>query len=253
MLLALPLAVSSTGYALFSQQLTVNTQTAKPLYSSTQYVRATYAKTESAQGANTLYTFSPVTIINNGVTGITAWQLKFDVPADTTQLTCQATVTCTRSVNTVTVVNGTGNGTIAAGGTTTFTMSFVSATAKHVLQNVYISGTFASTYQAIAGLTIGPVKGTATRKGATWTYPYTFTVTNNSGQNLSAWQAVCTWSARPTTSTISTTVNYVTSSTNITFSSKTALNTGSNIVFNGTFVINNSTWTISGCTVQGRA
>lgn len=253
LLLALPLAVSSTGYALFSQKLTLNNQTAKPLYNSSQYMYATYTKTESAQGANTLYTYNPTTITNKGVTGVTAWQLKFDVPADTSQLTCPTSVTCTRSVNTVTVVNGIGNGTLAAGGSTTFAFSFVSATAKYVLQNVYISGTYSSTYQTISGLTVSRVAGTSSKKGSTFTYPYTFTVTNSTGQNLSAWQAVCTWSALPTSSTIDTTVNYVTASANITFSSKTALNTGSNIVFNGSFVINSSTWTISTCTVQGRA
>ena len=216
-------------------------------------MRATYTKTETPQGNNTLYTFNPTTIRNIGVTGVTAWQFKFDVPADTTQLTCPATVTCTRSVNTVTIVNGAGNGTVAAGANTTFNFSFVSVTPRYVLQNVFISGTFASTYQTIPGLTINRAAGASTRKGSTYTFPYTFTVTNASGQNLSAWQAVCTWTNLPTTSTISTTVNYVTAAANITFSSKTSLSTGSNIVFTGSFTKNSATWVVSGCTVQGRA
>lgn len=254
MLLALPLAISSTGYALFSQQLTINAQTGKPAYNSSQYMYATYTKTETAQGSNTLYNFNPITITNKGVTGVTAWQLEFDVPSDASQITCPTSVTCSRSVNTETIVNGTGNGTIAAGGNTTFTFSFVSATARYTLQNIYISGTYSTAYQTISGLTIGNVKGTTSKKGSTTTYPYTFTVTNSTGQNLSAWQAVCTWTALPTsTITVDTTVNYVTSSANITFSSKTALNTGSNIAFNGSFATTTSGWTISSCTVQGKA
>lgn len=252
LLLALPLTLCGTGYALFSQQLSINTSTTKPLYSASQYIYATYTKTETPSGSNTNYSLSAI-ITNKGVTSVTAWQVKFDVPSNVATVTCSAAVTCTKSGVTVTVVNGAGNGTVAAGASTAaFTISFTSATAKYTLQNVYTSATLSTAYQNVAGLTVSSVKGTSTKAGRTWTHPYTFTVTNSSGQNLSGWQALCTWTSLATTSTISTNVNYVTSTARITFTSKTALNTGNNIVFTGRFTKNSSTWVVSSCTVQGR-
>lgn len=251
LLLTLPLAVSSTGYALFTQQLSISTQATKPLYSSSQSLRATYTKTEAPSGNTLLHTYNPMTITNTGSGAVTAWQLKFDPPAGFSQLSCPATVTCTTSGATVTIVNRAANGTINPGGNVQFSFTYKSSTPNYTLQNIYISGTLAPVYQTMAGLTVGFVKGTATKKGKTWTYPHTFTVTNSSGQNVSAWRAICTWNAQPATSTISTTVNYVTSASNITFTSKTALNTGSNIVFTGSFTSTSATWAISTCSVQG--
>lgn len=193
-----------------------------------------------------------MTITNKGVTSVTAWSIKFNVPTGVTTVTCSSTVTCTRSGVTVTVVNKAANGTIAAGASVTFTVSFTSSTAKYTLQNVIVSGTLSTTYQTIAGLTVGFVKGTVTKNGSTYTYPYTFTVTNASGQNLSAWQALCSWSSNATTSTVDSTVNYTTAAARITFTSKAALDSAANIVFNGTFTKNSSTWTISSCTIQGK-
>lgn len=215
-------------------------------------MRATYTKTETANGSNTNYSLS-MTVQNKGVTNVTAWQVKFDVPSNVTTVTCQSTVTCTKSGVTVTLKNGTGNATIAAGASTTaFTITFTSATARYVLQNVYVSGTYSTTYQTISGLTIGYVAGTRTRAGSTYTYPYTFTVTNNTAQTL-GWKAVCTWSSNPTTKTVATTVSYTAATANITFTYKTSVTALNTFPFTGSFALNSSTWTISGCTITGKA
>lgn len=253
LLTALPLALAGTGYALFTKSLTWNTTTAKPYYSSTQYLYASYTKTETANGSNTNYSLS-TTILNKGATSVTAWQYKFDVPSNVATVTCQSTVTCSKSGVTVTVVNGAGNGTIAAGASTSaFSITFTSATAKYVLQNNYVSGTFSTAYQTIAGLTISPVRGTPVKNGGNFNIPYTFTVTNNTAQSLSAWQAVCTWATQPISSTVDATVTFVSATANGTFTSKTAIGSLSSFVFNGTFVLKSQTWTISGCTIQGKA
>ena len=193
-----------------------------------------------------------MTITNTGSGAVTAWQLKFDPPAGFSQLSCPATVTCTTSGATVTIVNKAANGTIEPGGNVQFTFTYKSSTPNYTLQNIYVSGTLAPVYQTISGLTVAFVKGTATKKGKTWTHPHTFTVTNSSGQNVSAWRAICTWSTQPATSTIGTTVNYVTSASDITFTSKTALTNGANIQFTGSFVIKRASWSITGCSVQGK-
>lgn len=244
----------STGYALFKQNLALNATVSKPSYSSSQYMKMSYTKTETPSGSNTNYSLSTV-ITNNGITSVTAWQLKFDVPSNVTTVTCQNTVTCTKTGVTVTVVNGTGNGTVAAGASTAaFTISFTSATAKYTLQNIIISGTFSTAYQNVSTLTITPSLTSSSKAGSTYTYNYSFLVKNTSPtQSLSAWQAVCTWSLRPNSSTISTNVNYTSTTSTITFTSKTALAANSNITFTGKFPIKSSTWVISGCTIQGKA
>lgn len=214
---------------------------------------ATYTKTETPNGGNTNYSLS-TTITNKGVTSITAWQYKFDVPSDVTSVVCQSTVTCTKSGVTVTIVNGASNGAIAAGAAASaFSITFTSATAKYTLQNNFVSGTFSTAYQTITGLSINPVRGTPVKSGGNYNIPYTFTVRNNTAQSLSAWQAVCTWATRPTTSTVDTTVTFVSAAGNGTFTSKTAISSLSNFVFNGTFVLKSNTWVISGCTIQGKA
>ncbi len=252
MILVLPLAIMGTGYALFSQQLTINSQAAKPLYYSSQSMFATYNESSTVQGTSTAYTFNPVTITDRGIINMSAWQLQFDVPSDATQLTCDTTVVCTQNANTVTVTNGSTNGNIVAGGSATFTFSFASATPGYVLQNVYISGTYSSSYQTISGLTVGYTAGASSSKGANYTYPYSFTVTNNTGLNLGGWQAVCTWASAPSNFNIGTTVNYVTTANSITFSSTAALANAGSFTFTGSFGIKSSTWAITGCTVQGR-
>ena len=252
LLTALPLALAGTGYALFSKSLTLTADTAKPYYSSTQQLYASYTKTETANGSNTNYSLS-MRVTNKGVTGVTAWQVKFDVPSGVGTVTCQNTVTCTKSGVTVTLVNKTANRNIAAGAATAnFTITFTSATARYTLQNMYTSGTYATTYAAIAGLTVGYVRGTVTNVGATYTYPYTFTVTNNTAQTL-GWRAVCTWTNNPTTKTVSPTVTFTAAAAQITFTYITSVPSLTNFVFTGTFTRNSSTWTISGCTVTGLA
>lgn len=213
---------------------------------------ATYSKTETANGSNTNYALS-MTVKNTGVTAVTAWQVKFDVPSNVTTVTCQTTVTCTKSGVTVTLVNKSTNGTIASGASTaTISITFTSATAKYTLQNIYVSGTYSTTYATIAGLSVAYAAGTRTRSGSNYTYPYTFTVTNNTAQAL-GWKAVCTWSSNPTTKVVDSTVTYTAATANVTFTYKTSISALSNFSFNGSFTLKSSTWSISGCTVTGIA
>ena len=253
LILAIPLALSGTGYALFSQKLSVQTNSSKPSYSSTQSVFFTYAKTETPVGTTTQYTLNSMTISNRGITSITAWRLSFSVPVDVTLFACDSTVTCTQSGQTITVVNKAANGTLAPGASTTFTASFTSSTSGYALQNIAVSGTVSTNYQNINGLTITINPRTVSKQGATYTYGYPFTVQNTSGQTVAAWQAVCSWSAIPTTSTISSTVSYTTNTSSITFTSKTSLTTNTSLDFTGTFTTKSASWVISNCTIQGKA
>lgn len=250
----MPVFMMSTAYALFSQQLSIDATGASVSYVSNQYMTMTYTKIASLAGSTWTYSMNPVTIKNNGVTSVTAWQTTFTVPADAPTPTCSAAVVCTRSGTTVTVKNGAGNGTIASGGTVTFTMSFTTTTAAYTLQNVTISGTFATTFQTITGLTVTITAGTSTKKGATWTWKPTITVTNNSGQALSGWQVVVTpWStAYAVTSTMPAGISFTASATQLTFTSTNALASGASYQFIPTITTNTASWSPT-ATVQGKA
>ena len=197
---------------------------------------------------------NPITIKNNGATSVTAWQTTFTVPADASVPTCQSTVICSKTGTTVTVTNGSGNGTIASGGTVTFTLSFTSATAGYTLQNVTISGTFATTFQTISGLSVTIAKGTSTKKGKVWTWKPLITVTNNSGQSLSGWQVVVSpWaSAYAVTSTMPSGISFTTSSAQLTFTSTNVIASGETYQLQPTIKTNTATWNPT-ATIQGKA
>ena len=109
-LLMIPVLMVSAGYALFSQNLTINATGAIVSYVSNQYMTVTYTKTATL--ATGLYTYkrTPMVIKNNGVTGVTAWQVSFTVPADMSAMACPTatTASCSQAGTTVTISNNSG-------------------------------------------------------------------------------------------------------------------------------------------------
>lgn len=247
MLVTLPLLLAGLGYALFSQNLSLVTDTRNVSYTSTQYMAAKYTKTVTPQGPAFLYSFAPMTIYNKGVTDVSAWQIKFDVPSDTTSLSCPSTVTCSRTGNTVTIVNGAGNGTIVPNGSTGFNFSFVSAVQAISLENIIVSGTFSATYQTVAGLGVTVVAG----KKTGGKYPLTITITNNSGQSMSGWQVRIPTTAT-CTSTVPANVTYTCTTTFLTYTGSIAIATGNSYQFTTSVTYGVNGWTARGATVLGR-
>lgn len=251
LLLAIPLALSGTGYALFTQNLAINTHATQPAYVATSNLLMTYTTSTGSQGSKIVYT-ETITIKYNGTATITAWQLMFDMPSDFTQFSCASTVSCSTSGVTATIVNGSGNGTINPGGTVTFTVNFTSYTAGYILQNIHVSGTLALTYQTMSGLTMSVSAGTRTKSGKWYYWPYTFTVTNNTGQFLRGWRIQASWSSSTNAvSSMGSTVSYTTSTTQLTILSMAGISTGTSFQFNGTLGSTRSTWTLSGYSIQG--
>ena len=66
-LLVIPLALTGVGYALFSQELTLDTSAIKPSYTTAQGLRVTYNRTVSPVSTVYLHQFNPITITNNRV------------------------------------------------------------------------------------------------------------------------------------------------------------------------------------------
>jgi hypothetical protein len=252
MLLAIPLVLTGTGYALFSQQLSVNTTTTNPAYTTSNNLQFSYTKTLSTQGQKTVFTIVG-TVKNLGTTNTASWQVMFDMPADFGNFTCDSAAVCSTSGATATIKNGTGNGTIPTGGTVSFTISFSSSSTNYTLQNLSVAGTVPAVYQTISGLTLSVTHGNSTKAQGTYSWPYTFTVTNNSGSPLQAWRITAPWNTTTTNTvtSMSSTVNYLTNATQITILSTTGLANGSSIVFNATFTSKASTWALTGSAIQG--
>lgn len=212
----------------------------------------TYTKT--ATFATGLYTYrlSPMVIKNNGVTGVTAWQVSFTVPADMSAMVCPSATTaaCTQVGTTVTIKNGTGNATIAKGATRSITnFSFKSATAAYTPQNVVVSGTFATTYVAITGLTVVATAGTKSGNN----YPLTVTISNNSGQPISGWK-VTVPTKRTCTSTVVTGVTYTCTATVLTYTgAAVSIASGAQYQFNTTVTYTAGSWVTTGAAVTGKA
>ncbi len=248
MLVTIPLVLTSTGYALFSQSLSVNTTSNKPAYSSSQNLDISYTKSIASQGQKWQYTID-VTVTNNGTASVTSWQSTFSLPADYSNVSCSS-ASCSQAGN---VNTASGSNTIAAGAYTTYTLVFRSSDPAYLFTSIGVSGTQGAQYQTYSGLTVNAVAGTRTKKGKTYSWPYTFTVTNNSGQNLSGWRIVVPWNTSASSvSNMPATVNYVENPTQLTIYSTQALNNGSNFQFVATFSSSNQNWVMSsGYYVEG--
>jgi hypothetical protein len=250
MLLAIPLAVTGTGYAAFSQNLSVSGTSTVPGYTASQNLSVSYDMS-SCTSAPCTYSINPMTLKYNGVNQIIGWQVQFDLPSDFTNLSCTG-ATCTSSGQTVTAVNTETNGTIAAGGTVMFTASFQTATTSYVLQNLNVSGTEAPVWQTMSGLSVSVVAGSRSQSGSDYLWPDTFTVTNDSGQEISAWQIQTDWdSSTNVVSSMPSGVTYSTSATHLTIQSTTGLANGDSYQFTPTLGSTNSSWSLTGDTVKG--
>lgn len=253
LLLAMPLLIVGTSYALFSQTLTVDGDGELPQYVSNNYTVWTYTKTATLAAGIYTYKLNPFVIKNNGVTSITAWKVMFTVPADTTAITCPTTVTCSIN-NTTHVVTITRTVTIAKGASSTInntsnSIRFTTATANYIPQNVDVSATYSTAYATITGLTVVATAGT--KSGGA--FPLTVTITNNSGQPISGWK-VTVPTTKTCTSTVPSGVTYTCTTTVLTYTgAAVAIAAGAQYQFNTTVTTTMTTWTTTGAAVTGKA
>ncbi|HRJ90984.1 MAG TPA: hypothetical protein PLU21_02120 [Candidatus Saccharibacteria bacterium] len=249
MLLTIPVLLTSGSYALFSQDLSVEANQTAPLYVSSEYLLVTYTKTFTNVSGRIRYNIG-FTVRNNGPVSVTAWQLKFDLPPDWGTFTCATSVVCSNSGDTETIDNGSGNGTIAKNSTRTFTIRFLTDITDYTLQNVYVSGTYIAGFQTITGLSVTRQQGTRTRVGSVYQWPITFTITNTSGFNLSAWQITVPWTTARSVISLPPDVTYVVNGSSLLITSTLPINDGDTYIVDGVFGSTSSNWTIGG-TIKG--
>lgn len=252
MLVTIPLVLTSTGYALFSQNLSLHANATKPTYTSSQNLLLTYTKTVAPSGSNWLYTINATVTNTSSTRTASAWQATFTLPSGYSSITC-TNATCSQASNVNTAVNTGTNGTINTNGTVSFTFTFISSQQNYIFTSIGVSGTLTPIYQTVSGLTVSASAGTRTKSGKWYTWPYTITVTNASGQNLAGWRVLIPWDTTSNqVSSIPTTVNYTEATTQLTIMSKQAITTGTNFQFVANLSSTNSAWVMSGYTVEGQ-
>ncbi len=250
-LLSIPLTISGVGYALFTQNLSVNTTAIKPAYTSSQGLRVTYTSTVTASGQTWTHTLNPITITNYGSVGVSAWQFVFTLPSGYSNLACTSG-TCTANGNVITMVNTT-NGTINPGGSVTVSLSFRTTLTRYTLQDVNISGTYVPVYQTMSGLTVSRTVGTRTKSGQWYRWPYTFTIVNNTGQTLNGWRITATpWNTTTTrVFSVTATVNYVSGASSLVMTRAGTFTSGTNYVFVANLESTDINWALTAYPVEG--
>ena len=250
-LLAIPLALSSVGYALFTQRLSINTSTTKPSYTTSQGLRVTYTDTVTPQGQVFTHTLNPITISNLGAVAVSAWQFVFTLPSGFSNLACTGG-TCTTSGNVVTMVSTT-NGTINPGGSVTVSLTYRSSLSSYTLQNITISGTYVPQYQTMSGLTISRTVGARTKSGQWYRWPYNFTIVNNTGQTVQGWRITATpWNTTTNrVNSVTATVNFVSGASALTLTRTASFPSGTNYSFTANLESTDINWALTAYPVEG--
>lgn len=250
LLMIVPLCMVGGTFALFSQNLSTNATTSSVAYVSNQSLMMTYTKTQSGTTPFT-YTIA-MTLKNNFTSNTTVWQVDLTVPADASTITCPATVTCTLTGTKLTVLSNTNGAITRNGGTLAVSFSFKTATTAYTFQSVNTYANYAASYATIAGLTVNTSVGARTGASGAYTWPVTFTITNNSAKPLIAWRVVMApWASTYVVSGLPTGVTS-TGTTTRTFTGANEI--GKGMVYQFTWSANtktNGTWAITSATITG--
>ena len=251
-LLVIPFALVSVGYAFFSQTLSIDTTTNVPAYSASNNLRLTYSITYGTSGGRTVYNIT-ATVTNIGTENITSWQAGFDIPTDYSNQGCGTTVICTFNPTYVSASSTGTSNTIAPGASRQFTVTFRSSDPSFMLNNLYVAGVVQVTYGPIAGLSISSSLGAASKQGSNWSRNVTFTVTNNSGATVTDWQAyIEPWAATDYSITnVPATVNYVSNPPQLVFVSTQSIANNSTFQFTVRITRKGSAWTPTSQTIEG--
>lgn len=247
-----PLLILSVGYAGYSQQLSVDTTLDKPAYDSANNLDISYQQTSNFQGGRWRYEVSPLTIINHGPADVSGWQVQFDLPPGSSNISCPGGATCSLSGQTVTIVNGGSNGFIAAGSSIDILVRYRTSVPDYVLQNIVISGTEEPVFAEYSGLGVTTIAGPQTKKGTRWRTTYTFTVTNLSGQSYSTIRMRTPWNNVQTSiRTLPATLDYIDQGTEVLLIDTSGIANGAIKVYSVEFQSTNQAWTVVGPTLEG--
>ena len=249
-LMAIPILLSGVGYAIFSQDLSINAKTSNVAYSSSQNLIMTYVDTVTSHGNRWRHNLE-ITLKNNGSTSTSSWSVTFHVPDDASQLSCQNTVACSKDGDEVTVSSTTDSGVINAGSELVFTLSFRSGLEKYTLQQIHISGVIEVTYETIDGLTVVVTQGNRTKPNRWYEWPVTIRVVNQSGSAVSGWRVSMNWnSGTDQVNSMPSNLTYITNASQLVITGANSIASSSNYEFTTILRSTDANWTAN-ATVQG--
>ncbi|GEM_PF-2064364 len=239
-----PLLLVSVGYALFSQNLSLQgkgTAVVDTVPPSGGLV-ATWVRNMWQSGSNWSYNMNG-TVSNTGTTPSSTWEIIVQLPASVTGLSCWG-ADCTLQGTTLTIANLSYNGVIAPGGSTTLGVSFVSSSNAVTFNDAVIiaNGTGAQ-FAEISGLTATMTLQNQWQSGSSYVKQYNVSVTNATGSNVKAWRIkVSNWVS--TTHMVESIWNagYVSEPSSLLLTGQAGLNSGASASFGVQLKVPSSGW-----------
>ena len=252
-LLIMPLMMTGAVYALFSQNLSVNSTGSSVSYVASNSMLMTYVSSSTGTGPYT-YTINPLTLYNNGVNDTAQWTVTFVVPSDVSSVTCAAAVVaCTynNTTKTLTVKNVLANGWIKSGTSRVISganIQFSTSTPRYTLQTVTVTST---NYLTITGLST-----TITNKRSGSNYTLTIKITTAAGVTVNGWQIkIPTTTACTNVTNLPATVTALCTATELVLSAPVyAIAANTTITLSPSPVVTYSpkTWNTTTATIKGK-
>ena len=236
----IPLLLVSVGYALFSQDLSLQGK-GTAIVAQPTGLQVTWTRSSWQSGSQWSYNMNG-TIANYGTTTTNVWDIVVQLPANITNLSCWSS-DCVLSGTTLTISNLSHNGTLAPNASTNFGMSFKSKSNAIVFTNYTVSSTepAESSFSEISGLT-----ATVSPQGqwGSYTKQYSVTVQNASGNKVKAWRIeVSNWNSATHSVAGMWNAGYTSEPDRLAMTSQGPLNNGASANFGGQLTVPTSSWT----------
>lgn len=244
--LILPILVIGGGYALFSQNLSVQgTATANVSSAQTPSLQVTWTVQKWQAGSSWSYNVT-AQVKNTGTVAVTGWHVTVTLPASITGLNCW-NGDCSLTGTTLNIENMNYNGSLAPNATTDFGMSFTSASDALSFSNYVANGDTPETNNNnltdIAGLTATMTYQNGWQANGGYVKQYTVTVTNNSASKVKAWRVeVSNWDSATHSVVNIWNANYTSEQARLLMMSTGALTTNTSASFGVQLQVPTNTW-----------
>lgn len=240
----IPLFLVGAGYALFSQNLSLQGKgTAVVSPSSSSGLAVAWTRSVWQSGSNWSYNMNG-TVTNNGAVVSTSWEIVVQLPASITGVSCWGG-DCTLSGTTLTIANLSYNGSIAPGSSITLGVSFTSSSGVVSFDNATIGAGSSNEADFIVtnGLTATMTFQNQWQSGSNYVKQYNVVVANTSAIKVKAWRIeVSNWSNATHSVAGIWNADYTSEPARLIMTSQSSLNAGSTANFGVQLSVPSSTW-----------
>lgn len=244
--LILPILVIGGGYALFSQNLSIQgTATAEVSSAQTPSLQISWT-IQKWQSGNTWSYNVTAQVKNIGTIAVTGWEAKVTLPVSLSALHCW-NGDCSLTATTLTIQNMSYNGSIAPNATADFGMSFTTDSGSLSFSNYTVTGdsgqTSDSDFVAIPGLTATMSYQNGWQSGGEYIKQYDVEVSNNSGSRVKAWRIeISNWNSMTESVVNIWNANYTSEPTRLLLMSTGMLDNTTNASFGGQLKVQTNSW-----------